>query len=317
MSTGTDTSVSREVARQAAHWLMLMHDERPSPAQQQACARWRAADPAHERAWQRADRVRQQLGLLPPKVAMGTLNRQRRQALKHLLILAALVPASYAGYRATPWRDWQADHVTGVGERQKLKLEDGSLVDLNTDTAINVRFDAQQRLIQVLRGEILVDSGADPGQPVHRPLRVETAQGRMQALGTRFSVRQLDDSTRLAVLQGKVRVEPRHTAPLVINAGEQVNFGAASIGPARPALEQDTRWTSGQLVADDLALEDFLRELNRYRPGLLRCEADVRGLRISGGFQLDNTDAILAALPQTLPVQVDYRTRYWVTVRKK
>jgi transmembrane sensor len=310
-------AISREVARQAAHWLMLMHDECTSVAEQQACTRWRAADPAHEQAWQRADRVRRQLGLLPPEMAMGTLNRQRRQALKNLLVLAALVPAGYVGYQATPWREWQADHRTAVGKRLQVKLQDGSLVDLNTGTAINVYFNAEQRLIQLLRGEILVDSGADPGQPVHRPLRVTTAQGRMQALGTRFSVRQLDDTTHLAVLQGQVRVEPLHAASRVINPGEQVSFATTYISPPTPVLEQDTRWTTGQLVVDDLPLGDFLRELNRYRPGVLRCEPAARGLRISGGFQLDNTDAILAALPRTLPVQVAYRTRYWVTVSKK
>ena len=85
--------ISRDVARQAAHWLVLMHEQPLSAAQQLACTRWRAADPEHERAWQRVQHVQQQLGGLPPSIAIGTLNRERRQALKALLVLAAIAPS--------------------------------------------------------------------------------------------------------------------------------------------------------------------------------------------------------------------------------
>ncbi|WP_109511252.1 FecR domain-containing protein [Pseudomonas ovata] len=310
-----EAPISRDVARQAAHWLMLMHDGPLSASQQQACDRWRCAEPEHERAWQRVQRVQQQLGLLPPPMAMGTLNRQRRQALKTLLVLAAVLPAGYLGYRSAPWREWTADYRTAVGERRQIELADGSLLDLNTDTAVDVHFSAQQRLIRLLRGELLIKSGADRDSPVHRPLSVESRDGRMQALGTRFSVRQREAQTQLAVFEGQVRASPKQGVPRVVSAGEQVRFNATGIGPTQTAIEQDTLWSKGRLIADDMPLEDFIRELGRYRPGLLRCDPSIRGLHISGGFQLDNTDAILAALPTTLPVQVLARTRYWVTVK--
>ena len=305
--------ISREVARQAAHWFVLMHEQPLSAAQQQACARWRATDPEHERAWQRVQHVQQQLGGLPPSVALGTLNRERRQALKALLVLAAVAPAGYLGYRAGIQQGWMADYRTAVGERHQLTLADGSRVNLNTDSAIDVRFDAGQRLIRLVRGEIVITTGADAAR---RPLRVVSEQGVMEPLGTRFGVRQLDGITRLSVLQGRVRATPTHAASQVVTAGEQLSFSAASFGPVRPASELATRWTQGQLVAEDLPLRDFLQELTRYRPGRLHCDDSVSNLRISGGFQLDNTDAILAALPTTLPVKVSYRTRYWVTVSR-
>lgn len=305
--------ISRKVARQAAHWFVLMHEQPLGTAQQQACARWRATDPEHERAWQRVQHVQQQLGGLPPSVALGTLNRERRQALKALLVVAAMAPAGYLGYRAGTQQGWMADYRTAVGERHQLTLADGSRVNLNTDSAIDVRFDAGQRLIRLVRGEIVVTTGADAAQ---RPLRVVSEQGVMEPLGTRFGVRQFDGITQLAVLQGSVRATPAHAASQMITAGEQLSFSAGSIGPLRPANEQAMRWTQGQLVAEDLPLRDFLQELTRYRPGRLHCDDSVSDLRISGGFQLDNTDAILAALPTTLPVKVSYRTRYWVTVSR-
>ncbi|MBX8484029.1 FecR domain-containing protein [Pseudomonas cichorii] len=303
--------ISRDVARQAAHWLVLMHEQPLNPAQQQACARWRATDPEHERAWQRVQHVQQQLGGLPPAIAMGALNRERRQALKTLLVLAAMSPAVYLGYRFGNEQGWMADYRTRTGERQQLTLADGSVVDLNTDSAIDVRFDAGQRLIRLVRGEILISTGVDA-----RPLRVASEQGLMEPLGTRFSVRQLSGTTQLAVLQGRVRATPAHTASHVVESGEQVSFSVDAFGPLRPASELATRWTQGELVAENLPLSDFLQELSRYRPGRLHCDDSASALRISGGFQLDNSDAILAALPTTLPVTVSYRTRYWVTVSK-
>lgn len=312
-----DRPISREVARQAAHWLMRLHDGPLNSTEHQACAHWRAADPEHERAWERVQQVQEKLGLLPPELAMGTLNRERRQTLKSLLVLAALLPAGYVGYRSLPWPSGQADYQTAVGQRRQIELADGSLIILNTDTAIDVHFSAEQRLVRLLRGEILVDSGADSQSPIHRPLRVQSEQGVMQALGTRFNVRQLGATTRLAVLEGKVRITPLAGSPQVIEAGEQVSFSAGAVGPAQPAPEQGSAWTRGQLIVDDMPLGQFIAELDRYRPGFLRCAGDAAHLRISGGFQLDSTDAILAALPATLPVTLAYRTRYWVTVSKR
>lgn len=73
-------------------------------------------------------------------------------------------------------------------------------------------------------------------------------------------------------------------------------------------------WLSGVLRAEKMRLDDFISELDRYRPGLLRCDPAVAGLLISGAFQLRDTDQILHALSQTLPINVHYRTPYWVTI---
>lgn len=303
--------ITPEVARQAAHWHMLMLDEQVSPAQRAACARWRAAAAEHELAWLKAERVQARLGLLPQRLAMGTLNRERRQVLKQLLVLAILAPIGYAGYRQVMP---EQGYATAVGERKRLTLADGTVLDLNTDTVVEVKFDQDQRLVILKRGEILVDSGADPQSPQHRPLRIASEEGLMEALGTRFLVRQRDGSTQLSVFQGAVLVSPVRGAAQTIAAGQQLVFSASGQGSAGPAREQDSQWTQGQLIVEEMPLAEFLAELGRYRKGWLRCRPEVARLLISGAFQLDRTEQILAALPATLPVQVEYRTRYWVTV---
>ncbi|MFG0851783.1 FecR domain-containing protein [Pseudomonas sp. FYR_2] len=306
--------IKPEVARQAANWHMLMLDEAVSPAQRAACSRWRAAAPEHERAWQKALRVQARLGMLPQQLAMGTLNRERRQVMKQMLALAIVAPLGYLGYRQlVP----QTAYATDVGQHEQMTLADGTLLDMNTDTAVDVDFDAHQRLISLRRGEVLVDSGPDAHSTVYRPLRVATGQGPMEALGTRFMVRQREGTTQLAVFQGAVRVTPARGPVQILEAGQQLTFDASGQGALVAAREQDSQWTRGQLVVDEMPLREFLSELGRYRPGWLRCQPEVGHLLISGAFQLKNTDAILAALPATLAVQVDYRTRYWVTVSKR
>lgn len=68
------------------------------------------------------------------------------------------------------------------------------------------------------------------------------------------------------------------------------------------------------LYAEEMRLADVLSEIGRYRSGVLRCDPAVADLRVSGAFQLEDTDRVLAVLAQTLPVRLDARTRYWVTV---
>ncbi|MNN96196.1 fec operon regulator FecR [compost metagenome] len=66
-----------------------------------------------------------------------------------------------------------------------------------------------------------------------------------------------------------------------------------------------------------MRLGDFINEVGRYRPGYLTCTADITHLRLSGVFRLEDTDKLLAILPHTLPVQLRYRTRWWVTLERQ
>ncbi len=68
------------------------------------------------------------------------------------------------------------------------------------------------------------------------------------------------------------------------------------------------------ISARNMRLDDFLSELGRYRHGVLRCSEAVAGLRVSGTYQVGDTDQVLALVAQALPVSVTYRSRYWVTV---
>lgn len=156
-------------------------------------------------------------------------------------------------------------------------------------------------------------SGHDPV----RPLIVETPVGDVQALGTRFAVRELPDGSRVDLYEGRVRVTPLHGAAVQMNAGDSLWFNQRQSSALAAVSANASSWTEHRLIAERQPLGEFVAQLSRYRPGLLRCDQAVAGLLLTGVFPLNDTDAILAALERSLPVQVQAVTRYWVTIKAR
>ncbi|MFT3812849.1 MAG: FecR family protein [Acidovorax sp.] len=315
--------ISEAVADQAAEWLTLLMSGEATAADRQRWQQWRAAHTDHERAWRHIEAVTQRLKLLEPRAGYQTLSPYagpkgsgRRKALNLLLWGGAAGAAALLASRTQTWQRQVADYRSGIGEQRVVTLQDGSRITLNTASAIDVRFDGQRRLLRLVAGEVLVATGralGHAGDP--RPFVVETAEGRIRALGTRFGVRQQDGRTSVAVLESAVEITPADGGtPRILQAGERASFTRAEVEAPQAVAERDGAWARGQIVAEDTRLDDFLAELGRYRAGLVRCAPEVAGLRLSGVFPLNDTDRILATLPSVLPVQVRLRTRWWVTV---
>jgi transmembrane sensor len=307
--------LSRKVARQAVEWYLLEQSGQATADDMAASAQWRARDPEHARAWNRVQQVSQTAGLLPPSLAVPVLRRpQRRVAMQVLLALMA-APVAWLLVR----HEMLADYRSGVGERRELSLPDGGTLVLNTDSAVDVAYGTGERLLTLRRGEVLVQTR--PDHAGNRPFIVATCHGRIRALGTRFSVRVDDDASRVTVLEHAVEITPRAPSATVrtVTEGQQSRFDASHASLPAPAPPQSDAWTHGMLAAQDMRLDAFALELSRYRPGLLRVEPQVAGLRLTGAFQLDDTDAVLENLARILLVDVLYRTPYWVTIaaRKK
>lgn len=306
-----------EVVQQAIAWRVRLASGTATAHELRLCADWRAADPQHEQAWQRLEHLGQQFAGLSAPLARQTLagaqvDRQRRRALKQLGLFGSLVAAGLLGQHLQPWQPLLAQQRTGTGERRRLQLADGGTLYLNSDTALDIHYSNERRLIQLYQGEILVQTAADP---LGRPFLVSAEQGLLRALGTRFQVRQQAHGCELAVYQGAVEARPRDGVAQRIEAGRRVHLSAGALHELGTADVNRGRWVDGLLVAHDMPLVEFLAELGRQRPGVLRCAPEVAGLRISGVFPLDDSDRVLAMLARTLPVRVVYRTRYWVSLQ--
>ena len=309
------------VRQQAAEWLTVLMSDEAGERERAAWQQWRAHDPEHERAWLHIEAVSRRFNAAPLQrsaaaqaLAGAPVRGRRRQLLAWLGAVAGggLLAAQTDGWHGA--RTLRADYRTATGERREVLLGDGSVLSLNTASAVNVRFDAGRRLIELLAGEILVVSGHGAGSAA--PLVVATREGLVRALGTRFSVRQQDGYSTVDVFESAVEIRPADGggAPLRLAAGHSVTF--SRLAPDAPhALDAYAgAWSRGQLIVDDVTLGDFLAELARYRPGVLLCAPEVAQLRLSGVFPLADTQRILHMLPNSLPVQLRSRTRYWVTV---
>lgn len=317
MRMRSEAPIAPAIVEQASEWLMLQWGGELDGDQRQAFARWQAADPEHRRAWKRLQQLQHTLGGVPADSARAVLrdtpDTQRRAALKLLGLLLVAGGSGYLVQGSQPWQAAFAEYRTATGEIRHLTLSDGTRLDLNSNSAVDLRFSTSERRIRLIRGEILLTSGHDPS----RPLIVETPAGDVQALGTRFAVREGDDGSRVDLYEGRVQVRPVHGAAVQMSAGDSLWFSASQTSTRVPVDVNASSWTQNRLVAERQPLGQFITELGRYRPGLLRCDAAVAGLLLTGVFPLNDTDAILHALERSLPVQVQAVTRYWVTIKAR
>lgn len=154
----------------AATWYVQLNDGTTDEARTRDWQAWLRACPQHEAAWARLERFQRQWALMPQEAALSSLDAaktQRRDVLKILGMLLAVGSGTWLAAEQVPYRSMLAGQRTGVGERRSLRLEDGSQLELNANTALDIHFDAKQRVIRLHQGEILIQTAKDPEQ---RPL---------------------------------------------------------------------------------------------------------------------------------------------------
>ncbi|CRM14593.1 FecR domain-containing protein [Pseudomonas sp. 58 R 3] len=303
--------MSREVARAAAHWLALLESGAATERDHANLQAWRDSHPQHEQTWQKAQSLRRRFSDLPQAVAMASLDRPqpgRRALLKRALGVAALVPTAWLISRQLPIEAWRADLHTATGERKRLPLADGSSLQLNTATAVDV--DLAQRRITLVDGELALTV---PGAAA---ISVHTRYGQVAVRQADVCVRQLASGCRVSVFKGAVQVRDLTGQLTTLNSGEQAWLRPRGLSAGAVFDVQQLGWRDGVLTAQNQPFGDFLRELERYRPGVLRWDPSLETLRVTGSFRLDDTDRILTLLAQTLGFEVRARTRYWVTLSR-
>ncbi|MDM2925000.1 ferric citrate uptake sigma factor regulator FecR [Citrobacter sp. Cpa228] len=305
----------RQALRSASHWYAVLSGDRVSPQQEARWQQWYELDQDNQWAWQQVENLRNQLNHVPGDVASRALHDThltRRHVMKGLLLLLG-VGGGWQLWQSEAGEGLRADYRTAKGVVSHERLEDGSLLTLNTQSAADVRFDAHQRTVHLWYGEIAIVTAKDDQL---RPFRVMTLQGQLTALGTEFTVFQHDNITRVAVQQHAVEVSLANhpQEKRIVNAGEGLQFSASEFAEIATSDDESAAWTQGVLSFSDKPLGEVIATLSRYRNGVLRCDPAVAGLRLSGTFPLKNTDAILNVIAQTLPVKIQSVTRYWVNI---
>lgn len=322
MSRREPQALDPAIVEQAIQWQVRLRFNQADEQTQRTFEHWLQERPEHVLAWQRVETLGDELTGVPAQLARQTLDGthhglRRRESLKLLGILATVGTAAWLGRDYTPVPAMLAQQRSSTGEQRRFQLDDGSLIQLNSDSAVDSDFDAQRRLLILRRGEIIVNVGADQHSPQARPFWVQSRDGIMRAHSSRFLARELDDGTLVAAKEGSVTVFPgssQTSSSRSVQAGHQLLFTSNGVQMFRDKGLDLWSWGDGVISARNMRLSDFIGELSRYRPGVLRCAEEVADRRVSGTFQLADNDQVLALIAQSLHLHIDYRTRYWVTV---
>ncbi|WP_456254725.1 FecR domain-containing protein [Pseudomonas iridis] len=322
MSRREPQALDPAIVEQAIQWQVRLRFNQADEQTQRTFEHWLQERPEHVLAWQRVETLGDELTGVPAQLARQTLDGthhglRRRESLKLLGILATVGTAAWLGRDYTPVPAMLAQQRSSTGEQRRFQLDDGSLIQLNSDSAVDSDFDAQRRLLILRRGEIIVNVGADQYSPQARPFWVQSRDGIMRAHSSRFLARELDDGTLVAAKEGSVTVFPgssQTSASRSVQAGHQLLFTSNGVQMFRDKGLDLWSWGDGVISARNMRLSDFIGELSRYRSGVLRCAEEVADRRVSGTFQLADNDQVLALIAQSLHLHIDYRTRYWVTM---
>ncbi|MGX7707743.1 FecR family protein [Methylobacterium sp. Gmos1] len=310
-AAGTDPVEEDPIEAQAAAWVVRLSSSDATEADRAAFAAWLAADPAHAAAHAEMAAFWHRLGHVPDARQRRTKGAARGTAKGPAGLAAVLVLGGALAWQAG-LADWlRADLWSGVGAITHATLDDGSRVDLNTGTAIALRFTEVERRVELLRGEAVFDVARDPG----RPFVVEGGGVSVRAVGTVFVVRADGAGRPVGVSEGRVDVAiaDRH---LAVSAGEAViapDGAAASV--VKADIGRATAWRDGRLTVSGEPLSDVLATLGRYRRGrILLLDARAGARRVTGAFDLRDTDEALEAIAASLSLRVTRVTPLLVLV---
>jgi transmembrane sensor len=312
------------VAEQATEWLLIM--ESPSAEERKAFWKWLDASPLHvrelifavktQRRLRGFDRTREidldaLLVSARSNIArLGTASRPRTAPApkRRWLYAAAACVTLLATAAVTYWTVWNGGttYSTELGQQLVFELEDGSVVYLNTDSRVNVRYGERARDVYLRAGQALFEVRHDRS----RPFRVHTTSSIVEAVGTQFDVRVLGAKTLVSVVEGVVRVfQPKMdspaiavAAPTMLTAGQAVTVDAD--GKAERTVKRDvaaiSAWKQQRLVFNEETLGWIADEFNRYNAApRLKVEGDaLRARRFNGVFNAHSPESLVEYLQQ-------------------
>lgn len=319
---------SHQALEQAAEWFALLRSGEATADERRGWQTWLDRAQENRTAWRYVERISshfQPVQTSPSRdsaakgfCAANSRMARRRQMLLGLAALAGTGLSGLAAWRLTPLPGavlaWTADYRSPTGEVRRIELADGSVVWLSTGSAFDEDYSSGLRRLRLLTGEILIQTAADPA----RPFVVDTPQGRVRALGTRFTVRLEGDETLVAVYKGAVQARTAATGSTrVVQTGEQTRFTDAMVAATQSADPAREAWARGILVTNDTPLSDVASELQRYRGGVIRVAPEIAHLPVIGSYPATDPDRALTMLEAVLPIRVQRTLPWWISIQPR
>lgn len=313
------------IVHTAVDWLIRFESDNMTDGERRAFEQWRAADPSHELAWNRVAgllneslSVVRDAGLRAPGQVQAAqralLNTRRRKLLRGALVFAGVGSASaLLAERQIAVGQLLADLQTGTGQRQTFALADGSSVQLNARSAVDIDFNQDRRQLRLRTGELIASVAPDAS----RPFTVQTSHGMVRALGTRFLVSQLDTQSQVVVLEHSVELRTHDGRQMRLREGEGATFSADRIDRIAGNASAQAAWSDGMLAVENASLAEIVAALKPYYSGYIRLSPEAAGLRTFGVFPLDDPAHVLRTLAHTLPLQMHQYGNWLISIDVK
>ena len=305
----------------AALWAARLDGSDLSTSDRAELNAWLAADPAHRGLLSSycqfaADLEKPLTSLvesgavqMPPAAAPASAFKRSRLKLFTGSAIAAMAAAiMFAVWIAQPQTQFN-EIATAVAQRQSITLSDGTKVDLNAHTRLEVAISASERRVRLAAGEAFFEVQRDPA----RPFIIETPAGSVRVTGTTFNVRSdAASSLEVTVVEGSVQVRTggessSSSPPVSLGAGDRLSSGrtGVSVKALSDAAIADTwAWRQGQIVFDGVPLRQALARFSHYHGRAMSVTDDVADLLVGGRYSLDDPSGFFAALENVFPLQV-------------
>lgn len=296
---------------EAAAWISLLHSDERDAEIEEGLKRWIAADPLHAAVWEAATDIWNETAGLPRRIPRHPIptRRSRLKRLKPGLAMAAvcLLTAGLAGV-AFQYFVLHPRVSTAIGEQRTLNLEDGTRVELNTDSHLVVSFDRHTRTVILNSGEAYFQVARE-----QRPFIVIAGEHKILALGTTFTVRRdesADDPVTVTLIEGRVAVAPvdiRNNAAdarpaqdevKLLTPGERLRVRKhAAPTLDSPSIDKATGWMRGQLIFDHTPLAEAAAEFSRYNQVKITVASpEAAKIPIGGVFRIGDSKSFARAV---------------------
>lgn len=335
---------SEAIKAAAAAWL-AQQEVGFTSGQEFDFARWCAADPRHAEA---VDRIETTRGILEKMPLLRSDPQFRKEvnaltvteatktfsfgSLRTVLVAAAVLAIAATGWWIRPSPSFNQGYTTTKDGYQRVTLPDSSVMELNADTAMQVRYSANARHITLLHGEAHFTVAKNP----ERPFIVTANKISVRAIGTAFNVRVEDTAVEVLVTHGKVQVrrDAESIAPAtspdrppdnpVISAGHRavipvdVSVTIPSVEAVRPSAIQATlAWQAPRLVFVETPLRDVVELFNRRnRIQLVLGDTELGARAVGGSFRADSVESFVRLLESGGDVAVERPDPEHLVLRK-
>jgi len=311
MSTSPlDPAVLPALRDQAADWHVRLASDVASEGDWLEFERWLAVAPEHLRAFEAVEALWLELDAAEPgreRPIAGAPRRPRLPARSRvwLPIAAAAALVLAVGVAVRPLGPRTQVYETARGERQTVRLADGSQLTLNGATRIRVRLGRRERDVELARGEAVFDVAKDAS----RPFVIALGDRQVRVVGTEFDILRHERAVVVTVRRGVVEVRPGAAAAggkvsrisagwrLAHREGERADI----VGPADP--DAAFAWTQGRLIFREARLADVVQVLNRYVQTPLVVDDDAQSIPVTAVIALDQEDVMVRQLTEFLPIE--------------